>query len=129
MFLLTSEEWRYGDIHKTSFSSIFPKMLFYIAFFFSILAMGKHIGGNIKYSLCICIKFVERGPKDVWKISPGSVYVMTFFRRPDNFNLTYSINFIIATFLKYSFSIPPGGKNNWVYLISNKLWRDVPRVS
>ena len=91
--------------------------------------VGKHVEENIKSSFYICIKFVERRPKNVWKMSSGGVHIMMFYGHPGNVNLTHSIKFITITFLKYSFSVPPGRKNNRVYPMSHKCWRNVPRTS
>ena len=54
---------------------------------------------------------------------------LMFYGRLENVNLTHSIKFTNVTFLKYSFSVPPGGKNNWVYPMSHKFWRGIPRTS
>ena len=80
-------DWRYWDILKTSFLSMFFKMLLYIVVF-SISSMGKHIEENIKNSFFICIKFVERRRKYVWKMSPGDARIMIFYGRLENVNLT-----------------------------------------
>ena len=59
----------------TSFLGKFFKMHFYIVAF-AMLTIGKHVEENIKSSFYICIKFVERRPKNVWKMSPGGVHIM-----------------------------------------------------
>ena len=57
------------EVTETSFLSIFFKMLVYITVV-SILAIGKHIDMEVNISretentFYICIKFVERRPKD-----------------------------------------------------------------
>ena len=45
-------------------------------------------------------------------MSLGDVHVIMFYRRPKNVNLMHPIKFNTITFLKYSFSVPPGSKNN-----------------
>ena len=45
-------------------------------------------------------------------MSLGNVYIMMFYGHSKNVDLTHSIKFITITFLKYSFSVPPGSKNN-----------------
>ena len=42
----------------------------------------------------------------------GDVHIMVFYGRPENANLMHSIIFNTITFLKYSFSVPQGSKNN-----------------
>ena len=58
------------------------------------------------------IKFVERRPTDVCKVSLGDVCIMAFYRSFENVILTYFIKFITTTFLKYSSRVPLGSKNN-----------------
>ena len=91
--------------------------------------VGKHLEENIKNSFYICIKFAERRPKDGWKVSIGDVHIIMFFECPENANLTHSTKFITTTLLKYSFSVPPGIKNNRVYSMSHKFRTDVPKAS
>ena len=82
----------------------------------------------MKSSLYICIKFVERRPKDVWKMPLCDVRIIMFYGIPENVNLIHSIKFITITFLKYSFRVPPGSKNSWVYpmpQISKRRPKDV----
>ena len=45
-------------------------------------------------------------------MSLGEVHSMIFYARPENVNLTHSIKLITITFLKNSFSVPLGNKNN-----------------
>ena len=45
-------------------------------------------------------------------MSLGDTHIMMFYEPPENVNLMYSIKFITIIFLKYSFSVPPGSKNN-----------------
>ena len=45
-------------------------------------------------------------------MSLGDVHVMIFYGGSDKVSLTHSNKFITITFLKYSFSVPPGNKNN-----------------
>ena len=59
-------------------------------------------------------------------MSLGEVHIMMFYGCPENVNLTHSTKFITITLLRYSFSVPPGNKNNRVYLMSHKFRRDVP---
>ena len=59
----------------------------------------------------------------------GDVSIMVFSRCPENVNLTHSTKYITITLLKYSFSVPPGNKNNRVYPMSHKFQKDVPRRS
>ena len=47
--------------------------------------------------------------------------------RERQFNSPYKIYYY--NMLKYSFSVPSGSKSNWVYPMSHKFWRDVPRTS
>ena len=54
-------------------------------------------------------------------MSLGDVHILMSYRRPENVNLTHSVKFITLTFLKYSFIIPPGNKNNWVYPMSHNI--------
>ena len=115
---------------------MFFKIHFYIVFFFFQYWLyvntygyaGKHVEGNTKNRFYICIKFL-RCPKDIWKMSLGDTHIMMFYEPPENVNLMHSIKFITITFLKYSFSVPPGSKNNWVYPMSHNICRDVPRMS
>ena len=46
-------------------------------------------------------------------------------------NLLFILLFSVITvsLLKYSFRLPPENKNNRVYPMSHKFWRDVPRAS
>ena len=62
-------------------------------------------------------------------MSLGDVRIMMFYGYPENVNLKHFTRFITLTFLKYSFSVPPGIKNNRFYPMSHKFWRDVPRTS
>ena len=57
-------------------------------------------------------KIFERRPKDVRKMSLGDVQIVMFYGRPENVILMHSIKFNTVTFLKYSFSVLPGNKNN-----------------
>ena len=57
----------------------------------------------------------------------GNIRIM-FYGCPENVNLTHSTKFSYIALLKYSFSVPPGNKNNRVYQMSYKFWRDVPRT-
>ena len=41
---------------------------------------------------------------------PDDVHIMMFYGRPMKVSLTHFIKFITITFLKYSFSVPPGNK-------------------
>ena len=59
-------------------------------------------------------------------MSLGEVHIMMFYGCPENVNLTHSTKFITITLLRYSFSVPPGNKNNRVYPMSHKFRRDVP---
>ena len=43
------------------------------------------------------------------------------------FILLFSV--VTISLLKYSFSLPQENKNNRVYPMSHKFWRDVPRTS
>ena len=61
-------------------------------------------------------------------MSSGDVYIVMYYGRPENVNFTDSIKFITITYLKYSFSVPPGTKNNSVYPMSHKFQTDVPRM-
>ena len=117
---VSSTEWRYGDVLKTSFLSIFFEILLHIIFF-SILTIGKHIEENMKNNFYTCIKFVETCQKDAWKMPLSGVRIMAFYERPKKVILIHSIKIISTTFLKYSFSIPPERKNNWTYPTSQKL--------
>ena len=56
-------------------------------------------------------------------MSPGDVLIVMFYGRPKNVNLTHSITNLPITFLKYSFSVPPGSKNSWIYPMFHKLVR------
>ena len=98
---------------QTSFSSTFFKMHFCVVVF-SILIIGRHI------QLLYLHKIFEKRPKDVWKISLDDFHVMMLYGRTKNVNLTRSVVSITITFLKYSLSVPPGSKNNWVYTIFRK---------
>ena len=60
-------------------------------------------------------------------MSLGDVRIMMFYGSPENVSLTHSTKFITKILLKYSFSVPPGNKNNQVYPMSHKFKRDVPR--
>ena len=68
-------------------------------------------------------------------MSLGDVRIMMTYEYPENVNLTHSIKFITTSLLKYSFSVPPGNKNNRVYPMCHKRrrdlssQRDVPRMS
>ena len=62
-------------------------------------------------------------------MSLGDVHIMMFYGRPENVNLVHSPKFITITFLKYSFSVPPRGKNNRIYPMSHNIWTDIPRTS
>ena len=62
-------------------------------------------------------------------MSLGDVGIMMFWGCPENVNLTHSTKFVTITLLKYSFSIPPVNKNNQVYPMPHKFWRDVPKTS
>ena len=73
------------------------------------------------------MKFVERNRKDGSKMYLGDIRIM-FYGCPENVNLTHSTKFSYITLLKYTFSVPPGNKNNRVYQMSYKFWRDVPRT-
>ena len=42
----------------------------------------------------------------------GDVHIIMFYGLHENVSLTHSIKFITITFLKYSFSLAPGSKNN-----------------
>ena len=42
----------------------------------------------------------------------GDVHITLFYGCPENVSLTDSTKFITITFLKYSFSVPPGSKDN-----------------
>ena len=48
-------------------------------------------------------------------MSQGEVCIMMFCACPENVSLTHSTKFITVTFLRYSFRVPPGNKNNQVY--------------
>ena len=66
-----------------------------------------------KKELLFLHKFVKRRPKDVPKgMSLGHVYIMMFYGRSENVNLTHSLKPITITFLKNSFTVPPGSKSN-----------------
>ena len=65
----------------------------------------KLVDGNIKKQLQYLHKISERRPKNVWKLSLGEVHIMMFYGSSKNVNLTDSIKFITATFLKYRGSI------------------------
>ena len=60
-------------------------------------------------------------------MSLGDVQIVMFYGRPENVILMQSVKFNTVTFLKYSFSVPPGSKNNWVYSMSHNFWRDVSK--
>ena len=55
--------------------------------------------------------------------------VIMFDGRPENVSLRHSIKFITRRFLKYSFNVLPGSKNNRVYSMSHNFQRDIPRTS
>ena len=42
----------------------------------------------------------------------GDVHITLFYGFPENVSLTDSTKFVTITFLKYSFSVPPGSKDN-----------------
>ena len=89
--------------------------------------IGKHVEGNIKNSFYICIKLlkdVQRRVKNVPRWHPH----YDILRTSREHHLTHFIKFLTITFLKYSFSVPPGSKNNWVYPMSHNIWRDVPKT-
>ena len=65
----------------------------------------KLVEGNIKKQLQYLHKISERRPKNVWKLSLGDVHIMMFYGSSKNVNLTDSIKFITATFLKYHDSV------------------------
>ena len=62
-------------------------------------------------------------------MSLGDVYIMMFYRRPENVNLAHSIEFITTTSFKYSFRVPSRSKKNWVHPMSHKFCRAIPRMS
>ena len=62
-------------------------------------------------------------------MSLGDVRIVMFYGCPENVNLTHPTKFVTITLLKYSFSVPPGNKNNRVYPMSHKFRIDVPRIS
>ena len=62
-------------------------------------------------------------------MSLSDVQIMMFYGRPENVNSTHSIKFVTTKFLKNSFSVLLGSKNNSVYSISQKFWEDVTRTS
>ena len=41
-------------------------------------------------------------------MSLGDAHILMFYGRPENVNLTHSVKFNTTTFLKDSFSVPPG---------------------
>ena len=45
-------------------------------------------------------------------MSLGDVQIVMFYGSPENVILMQSVKFNTVTFLKYSFSVPPGSKNN-----------------
>ena len=53
--------------------------------------MDKLKEGNKKNSFYICIKFLERCPKDVGKIYLGEIRIMMFYGR--EFNAFYRIHY------------------------------------
>ena len=57
---------------------------------------------------------------------PGDVRIMIFYGCSENVILTHSTKFITVTLLKYTFSEPPGNKNNQVYpSLFHISWRDI----
>ena len=56
------------------------------------------------------------------------VHIMMFYGCCENVALTHSAEFVAIT-LKYSLIVPPGNKNNQVYPMSHKFWREVSRTS
>ena len=62
-------------------------------------------------------------------MSLGGVSIMMFNGCPEKVNLMHSAKFITITLSKYSFSVPPGNKNNRVYSMSHIFRRYVPRTS
>ena len=75
--------------------------------------VGKHVERNKKKQLLYLHKIFERHSKDMWKISLDDTHIMMFCGCLKMINLMHSIKFVTITFLKYSFSVPPGSKNNW----------------
>ena len=116
------------------FEHILWNTFLYHCFFFNIdhrqthRYLGKYIERSIKLSFYIGVKFVERRPTDMSKVSLGDVCIMEFYRRFENVILTHFITFITTIFLKYSSRLPLGSKNNWVCQISQKTWKDVQRT-
>ena len=100
---------------------IFFKCISTSLFFSTYRYLGKHVEGNIKNNLYSTNKLTskfylhkifERRPKDMWNSSLGDVHNMMFYGRPENVNLTHCTKFIILNFLKHSFGVQPGSKNN-----------------
>ena len=116
-------------LSRHHFWAYFVKYIFVLLFFFSIdywqtyRCVGKYIRVNIKNSFYISRKFDERLRKGVRRMSLGTVRIMKFYGRPEKDILTHSIKFVTTTFLKYSFSVPSGSKNNWIDPISQKKFR------
>ena len=52
------------------------------------------------------------------------IHIMMFYERPESLSLTHSVKLNTKTFLKYSFSVPPGRKNN-VWQLSKRRSKDV----
>ena len=130
---MISTDWRYRDvIFEHVFQNAFPYRCFFNIGYRQICRykhigkhIGKHVERNIKNTFYICKIFVERRPKDGWKMSLGDACIMMFYGRPENVSLTHSTRFITTILLKYIFIETHGNKNNWVYPMSHKFRRDV----
>ena len=90
--------------YQFPFQRISKKSFLYRCFLILTIGnhIGNHVGNHIQNSFSICIKFVKRRPKDVWKMSLGDVRIMMFYGCSDNVNLVHSIRCITITFITIS---------------------------
>ena len=60
-------------------------------------------------------------------MSLEDVRIIMLYSCPKKVNLMHSAKFITIILSKYTFSVPTGNKNNRVYPMSHKFWRDVQK--